>query len=187
MADIVDAATRSRMMAGIRGRDTKLEVALRSVCHRAGYRFRKNVAGLPGKPDILFPKRQAVILVQGCFFHGHTCPLFRLPGTRTEFWRNKISGNQKRDRVVERALAALGFRVLTVWECAFRLRTARLNRDEATARILAWVATGSSDAVLDRSGFRLRKRSRPTQSSPASRNEKCLRPSGSVSGRPMRT
>jgi DNA mismatch endonuclease, patch repair protein len=122
MVDIVDSATRSRMMSGIRGRDTKPEKLIRSLLHRRGFRFRINRRDLPGKPDIVFPGRRAVILVHGCFWHGHDCPLFRLPGTRTEFWDTKIAGNRANDARVKQALLDDGWRVGTVWECALRGR-----------------------------------------------------------------
>jgi DNA mismatch endonuclease (patch repair protein) len=122
MVDIVDSATRSRMMSGIRGRDTKPEKLIRSLLHRRGFRFRVNRRDLPGKPDIVFPGRHAVILIHGCFWHGHDCPLFRLPGTRTEFWAEKIAGNRRNDARVEQALLSAGWRVATVWECALRGR-----------------------------------------------------------------
>jgi len=122
MVDIVDSATRSRMMSGIRGRDTKPEMLIRSLLHRKGFRFRVNRRDLPGKPDIVFSGRRAVILVHGCFWHGHDCPLFRLPGTRTDFWASKIAGNRSNDTRVKQALLDAGWRVGTVWECALRGR-----------------------------------------------------------------
>lgn len=122
MVDIVDSATRSRMMSGIRGRDTKPEMLIRSLLHRKGFRFRVNRRDLPGKPDIVFSGRRAVILVHGCFWHGHDCPLFRLPGTRTEFWAGKIAGNRSNDARVKQALLDAGWRVGTVWECTLRGR-----------------------------------------------------------------
>ena len=90
LTDIVDPATRSRMMSGIRGRDTKPELRVRKALHARGFRYRVHQTRLPGKPDIVLPCFRAVVLVHGCFWHGHDCPLFRLPGTRTDFWRDKI-------------------------------------------------------------------------------------------------
>lgn len=122
MADIVDTATRSRMMSGIRGRDTKPERVIRSQLHRKGFRFRINRRDLPGKPDIVFPGLNAVVMVHGCFWHGHDCPFFRLPGTRTEFWAQKIGRNRDNDAKVMHALLDRGWRVAVVWECALRGR-----------------------------------------------------------------
>ena len=118
--DVVDSATRSRMMSGIRGSNTTLEVRIRSALHRQGFRYRLHVRNLPGKPDMVFPRHNAVIFVHGCFWHGHDCPLFKWPSTRPEFWRNKIGRNQDNDQRVRTALVADGWRVGVVWECAIR-------------------------------------------------------------------
>ena len=121
MADVVDAATRSRMMAGIRGRDTGPELVLRRALHRAGFRFRLHAAGLPGKPDLVLPKWRAAVLVHGCFWHRHAgCRYATNPATRPEFWSAKFAGNVQRDRRNHAALLALGWRVATAWECALR-------------------------------------------------------------------
>jgi DNA mismatch endonuclease, patch repair protein len=120
MVDIVDSATRSRMMSGIRGRNTKPEVLIRSLLHREGFRFRLHVRELPGKPDIVFSRHHAVVFVHGCFWHGHDCPLFRLPSTRSDFWREKIARNRANDHRALTSLAAAGWRVAVVWECAIR-------------------------------------------------------------------
>lgn len=120
MADIVDSATRSRMMSGIRGRNTKPEILVRSMLHRHGFRFRLHVRELPGRPDIVLPRYHAAIFVHGCFWHGHDCPLFRLPGTRADFWRDKIARNRANDQKAKDALLAAGWRVGVVWECAIR-------------------------------------------------------------------
>jgi DNA mismatch endonuclease, patch repair protein len=89
MTDIVDSATRSRMMSGIRGKHTRPERMIRSALHRRGFRFRLH-GNLPGKPDLVLSRYHAVIFVHGCFWHGHECDLFRWPGTRKKFWREKI-------------------------------------------------------------------------------------------------
>ena len=120
MVDVVDSATRSRMMSGIRGRNTKPEILIRSLLHRHGFRFRLHVRDLPGKPDIVLPRYHAVVFVHGCFWHGHDCPLFKWPGTRPDFWREKIGRNQANDNRAREALLANGWRVGIVWECALR-------------------------------------------------------------------
>jgi DNA mismatch endonuclease (patch repair protein) len=107
-------------MSRIRGKDTKPEMLLRRKLHVAGLRFRLHAAQLPGKPDMVFPKYRAIILIHGCFWHGHDCPLFRLPETRPEFWAKKISGNRKRDLRNAKALQLAGWRLLTVWECSLK-------------------------------------------------------------------
>lgn len=120
MADIVDRQTRSRMMSGIRGKNTLPEGIIRKRLHARGFRFRLHRRDLPGAPDIVLPKYSAVILVNGCFWHGHDCRLFRWPKTRPEFWRKKLRGNIRRDeRNIDR-LRELGWRVCVVWECEIK-------------------------------------------------------------------
>ncbi|MCY4557181.1 MAG: very short patch repair endonuclease [Chloroflexi bacterium] len=138
MADIVDSATRSRMMRAIRGKDTKPEVRLRKALFAQGYRYRLHSENLPGSPDILLPRYRAAIFVHGCFWHGHDCHLFRLPTTRAEFWRQKIMGNRQRDILVQERLADEGWRVLTVWECSMKGRT-RMPFDELVSRVSDWL------------------------------------------------
>jgi DNA mismatch endonuclease, patch repair protein len=138
---MVDTATRSRMMAGIRGKDTLPEMTMRRGLHARGFRFRLHDRRMPGSPDLVFPGRNAVIFVHGCFWHGHNCPLFRLPATRPEFWRAKIEGNTARDGAAEAALLAAGWRVLTVWECALRGRQ-RLPVETVLDRAGEWLVNG---------------------------------------------
>ena len=125
MPDVVDAPTRSRMMSGIRGRDTKPELLIRKGLHARGYRYRLHPRTLPGKPDLAFPSRKAAIFIHGCFWHGHDCPLFKWPSTRAEWWRAKIEGNRARDRAVRAEIAGMGWRQLRVWECALKGRQRR--------------------------------------------------------------
>lgn len=120
MTDIVDKATRSRMMSGIRNRDTKIEVAVRKAVFARGFRYRLNQDGLPGKPDLVFPRFRAAVFVHGCYWHGHDCKLFRLPGTNRNFWQEKIQGNRIRDMRNAEALSQMGWRIGVVWECALR-------------------------------------------------------------------
>jgi DNA mismatch endonuclease (patch repair protein) len=125
--DVFTPAKRSEVMSRIRGRDTKPELALRSMLHRLGYRFTihgpKNKT-LPGRPDLVLPKYRTVIFVHGCFWHGHeNCPYFRLPKSRSTFWKTKIEGNQTRDLRNESALRLLGWHVVTIWECALRRKS----------------------------------------------------------------
>lgn len=147
MADVVDAATRSRMMAGIRGKDTRPEMILRRGLHARGFRYRLHVRRLPGSPDLVFTRRRAVIFIHGCFWHGHGCHLFRLPATRREFWESKIEGNRARDKATEAALRADGWRVLTIWECALKGRE-RLPVDEVLDRAADWLANGPTEETI---------------------------------------
>lgn len=137
MTDVVDAATRSRMMSGIRGRNTKPEILVRSLLHRQGFRFRLHVRNLPGKPDIVLSRYRAVIFVHGCFWHGHGCQYFKWPQTRPEFWREKIAHNRANDLKVRRALKKAGWRVCTVWECA--ARGAGKDTENITRRMSDWL------------------------------------------------
>ena len=120
MTDVVDSRTRSRMMSGIRGKNTKPEVLIRSKLHRLGYRFRIHDKSLPGKPDIVLKKFSAVIFVHGCFWHRHKCHLFKWPKTRPDFWRNKINTNYRNDRKALKSLGKLRWRVCVVWECSIK-------------------------------------------------------------------
>jgi DNA mismatch endonuclease (patch repair protein) len=125
MADIVPPDVRSRMMAGIRGTNTKPELLLRSGLHRAGFRFRLHDHALPGKPDMVFPRRRAVLFAHGCFWHGHDCHLFKWPKSREDFWRTKIARNRAVDARTDGALKVAGWRRGVVWECALKGRTRR--------------------------------------------------------------
>ena len=149
MADIVSSSVRSRMMAGIRGKDTKPEMILRRALHREGFRFRLHAKDLPGKPDLVFPKYRAVILANGCFWHGHDCALFRLPATREDFWRQKIDANRKRDRRNRQALVQGDWRVAEVWECAIRGR-GRLPIDRLIDECAEWLL--SEEAAFELRG-----------------------------------
>ncbi len=118
MVDIVSPEKRSSMMGGIRGRDTKAELLVRSYLHRAGLRFKTNDRSLPGSPDLVFPKYRCVIFVHGCFWHRHHgCKLAATPATRVEFWSAKFAANVARDAKANSSLLALGWRTFTVWEC----------------------------------------------------------------------
>ena len=118
--DRISKLARSENMRRIRGKDTKPELALRSALHRLGLRFRLHRTDLPGKPDIVFPSKKVVIDVRGCFWHKHDCNDFHWPSENQAFWRDKINSTANRDRRNEDRLAALGYRVAIVWECALR-------------------------------------------------------------------
>ena len=120
MADVVSPEVRSRMMSGIRGKDTKPEMIVRHGLHAMGFRYRLHDKKLPGKPDLVLPKYRVVIFVHGCFWHMHDCKYFKWPKTRAEFWREKIQRNVERDTVALRDLASEGWRIAVVWECALK-------------------------------------------------------------------
>ncbi|MCG3774266.1 MAG: Very short patch repair protein [Nitrospira sp.] len=121
LTDIVDRATRSRMMSGIRGKDTKAELVVRRMLFGQGFRFRLHRRDLPGRPDVVLPSLRITVFIHGCFWHRHnSCGYAKLPSTRPEFWKAKLEGNVVRDDAAVAALRALGWRVLVVWECAVR-------------------------------------------------------------------
>ena len=121
MTDIVDRRRRSELMAGIRGRDTAPELAVRRIAHRMGLRFRLHRKDLPGRPDLVLPKHRLAVLVHGCFWHRHEdCRYAYTPKSRVVFWTEKFAQNIARDRGNEQALRNLGWRVLVIWECETR-------------------------------------------------------------------
>lgn len=121
MTDIVSQEKRSQMMKGIRSRNTKPEIIVRSWLHKNGYRFRLHRKDLPGRPDLVLPKWETVILINGCFFHHHEgCRLAYIPKTRTEWWMEKFKVNAERDERNIRQLESLGWQVLVIWECQVR-------------------------------------------------------------------
>jgi DNA mismatch endonuclease (patch repair protein) len=119
--DTLTPEERSKLMGRIRGKNTKPELLVRSLLHRAGYRFSLHRKNLPGKPDIVLRKYKTVVFVHGCFWHRHTgCKVASTPKSNTEFWQAKFDRNVSNDRNHRRALKNLGWHVLTVWECELR-------------------------------------------------------------------
>jgi DNA mismatch endonuclease (patch repair protein) len=143
MADIVSPEVRSRMMAGIRGKDTKPELIVRRALHARGFRYRLHSRDIPGKPDLVFPKFRAVIFVHGCFWHGHDCHLFRWPGSRVEFWRDKIGKNRNNDLINAQKLEQAGWRRAVVWECALKGKH-RMPVDTVAIQLEDWLQSGLS-------------------------------------------
>lgn len=119
--DVVDAATRSRMMKGIRSKDTRPEMTVRKYLHARGFRYRLHARDLPGSPDIVLPKYRTAILVHGCFWHRHAgCKYATTPANNAERWQQKFHANTERDVRKESTLRAAGWRVIVVWECELR-------------------------------------------------------------------
>lgn len=146
MTDIVSAEARSRMMAGIQGKNTKPEVLVRRMLHAAGYRFRLHRRDLPGAPDIAMPGRKIAIFVHGCFWHMHDgCHFAKLPSTRPEFWSAKLQGNKDRDQRAASNLRTMGWRVLWIWECATRSPKAA---QALPARLKAWIESDCAFAEI---------------------------------------
>lgn len=141
MTDIVDKQTRSRMMAGIKGKDTKPELVLRRALHARGFRYRLHSKNVPGRPDLVFPKHHAIVFVHGCFWHRHEgCRYTTTPSTRPEFWQAKFDANVIRDAAKRHQLIETGWRVATVWECSLR----NTDRLAGTVELLAaWLLSDS--------------------------------------------
>ncbi|MBW8829751.1 MAG: DNA mismatch endonuclease Vsr [Burkholderiales bacterium] len=118
--DTIDPDRRSALMSRIRSKDTQPEIAVRSLLHRMGYRFRLHRKDLPGRPDIVLPRHRKAILVHGCFWHGHECPLGSKPKSNQEYWGAKITVNRARDERNLLRLRDLGWSVLVLWECDIR-------------------------------------------------------------------
>jgi DNA mismatch endonuclease, patch repair protein len=121
MTDVHNSQTRSYNMSQIKGKDTKPEILVRKSLFSNGFRYRLYDKKLPGKPDIVLPKFKTVILIHGCFWHGHkNCRYFVTPKTRTEWWLAKINDTKHRDNVNKLRLVKMGWNVITVWECEIK-------------------------------------------------------------------
>jgi DNA mismatch endonuclease, patch repair protein len=128
--DTFTPAERSAVMKRVRGKDTQPEMAVRSMVHRLGFRYALHRRDLPGNPDLVFPARDRVIFVHGCFWHGHSCRAGRnRPSSNANYWIAKLDRNQARDVVNRRSLRNLGWRILVVWECELK------NPERLRARI----------------------------------------------------
>lgn len=137
--DTLSPSERSARMSLVRASNTKPEMIVRHLAHGMGYRYRLHAKSLPGRPDLVFPKRKCVIFVHGCFWHRHadpSCKLARLPKSRLDFWLPKLEQNRTRDDANEQKLHALGWRVLTVWECELRDAGGRVRSLEPVTREL---------------------------------------------------
>jgi DNA mismatch endonuclease (patch repair protein) len=135
------------MMAGIKGRNTRPELTIRRGLHARGFRFRLHAPDVPGKPDLVLPRWRAAIFVNGCFWHGHHCHLFKMPSSRVEFWSTKIESNRVRDARVARDIRDAGWRSLTIWECALKGKT-RLDSDELIERVTQWLRSNGDEAEI---------------------------------------
>lgn len=143
MTDVVDIATRSRMMAGIGPKHTRPELAVRRYLHAAGLRFRLHAPDLPGRPDLVFARARVAVFVNGCFWHRHPgCRFATTPSTRVEFWRDKFERNVERDRRNAAQLKRRGWTVVTIWECE--------ARNEVALDHLFWVVR-AAEAMSDQS------------------------------------
>lgn len=156
--DIVDKKTRSRMMSNIRGKNTAAEIAVRKRLFAAGFRYRLYDSRLPGKPDIVLPRYKTVIFIHGCFWHGHNCPLYKIPSTRTDFWKNKIEGNRKRDILNKSKLIRLSWRVVSIYECSWRLSKTNSNArfDKIVTRVIDFIRHGTNRSLTIQGIYRIK-------------------------------
>ena len=144
MTDIVTPTVRSRMMSAIKGRNTKPELLVRKRLFARGLRYSLHVSSFPGKPDLVFRRYNAVVFVHGCFWHAHECDLFKWPRTRPEWWKDKLMANRRRDIQVKGLIRDIGWRQLTIWECAIR-GVGRRDLSEVMAMASIWI----SDSCVD--------------------------------------
>lgn len=136
--DVYSAEKRSEVMRAVKGADTKPELMLRKALFARGFRYRLHAKGLPGKPDLVFPKYRAAIFVHGCFWHGHDCARgARAPVSNRAYWDAKIARNKARDKETLKKLKALGWRVRVVWECA-------LKQPGAADKAARWLMAGAA-------------------------------------------
>ena len=136
------------MMSGIRAKDTKPELIIRRGLFANGLRYKLHDQKLPGKPDLVFPKYRTVIFINGCFWHGHDCNLFKLPSTNRAFWEKKIITNQLNDARNKTLLLAAGWRVVTIWECAIKGKL-RLDIDTLVRTTCDLVKKTAGDSISE--------------------------------------
>lgn len=145
--DIYSVTQRSNIMANVKSKNTRLELVIRKGLHKLGFRYQLHRKDLPGKPDLVFPKFQAVIFINGCFWHAHNCHIFKWPSSRSEFWKNKIGANRVRDELNIQACITLGWKVLVIWECALKGKTRR-NLNEVLHTTANWLLYDNQSAEI---------------------------------------
>lgn len=151
--DVVTKEVRSRMMSGIRAKNTRPEMFLRQGLHALGFRFRLHAKDIPGKPDIVLPKHRALIIVHGCFWHGHDCRYCKTPKTNTAFWQEKIQNNKLRDERTLQLQLDAGWRCLLVWECAVRRAKQMPNELDIVTLSASWLVGNGRLGVIDEQGL----------------------------------
>ena len=154
MVDRVDKVTRSRIMKANRGRNTSPEIELRKALFKIGFRYRIHHNNLPGKPDIVLKKYRLAVFVHGCFWHGHNCKRHPKSKSHREFWEAKIAKNKQRDSVNKKELRRLGWRVLTVWECAIRRKKPSIARNPILNELEGWIKSSGELAIIGENGLK---------------------------------
>ena len=147
MTDVLSKKQRHLCMSQIKGKDTSPEIIIRKALFSLGYRYRLHDAKLPGKPDLVLPKYNAIININGCFWHQHRCHLFKWPSSKVEFWRRKLTENKKRDRKNYKLLKDQGWYILTIWECALKGKK-KLDLIDITEDIVKWLEFETGDKVI---------------------------------------
>ena len=147
VADTFSPAKRSQIMSRIRATDTAPELQIRKGLHALGFRYRLHDPKLPGKPDLVFRKYRSIIFVNGCFWHGHSCHLFRWPASNQNYWKPKISRTIERDKENFRLLRECEWRVLVIWECAFRGRF-RSSIEDVIEMASEWLVSNRHECEL---------------------------------------
>lgn len=142
-------------MSGIRAKNTRPELFVRKGLHALGFRYRLHAKDIPGKPDVVFPTYGALVVVHGCYWHGHDCRYFKWPKSNESFWKEKISSNRKRDRLNLKMQEQLGWRILIVWECAIRRGLVEQDFDFVDM-VARWLTEYTGTAYLDESGVHLK-------------------------------
>lgn len=140
MSDIFSSEKRSEIMSKISGKDTKPEIRVRKYLFANGFRYRKNVKELSGKPDIVLPKYKTVIFIHGCFWHGHNCKAGKLPATRNEFWKKKITANKERDNRNIESLRNKGWKAIVIWQCEVKRKELLIKKMREVIEELSYVA-----------------------------------------------
>lgn len=145
--DKISPESRSHVMSCIHSKNTKPELIVRKALHALGFRYRIHCKELPGSPDLVLPKYKAVIQINGCFWHGHNCHLYRPPKSKVDFWNQKITKNQTRDMSNKSHLINLGWRLMVVWECAIQGKT-KLDTSVLISLIENWILVGNDFVEL---------------------------------------
>lgn len=147
MADTVSPEVRSRIMASIRGRNTKPELTVRKGLHALGFRYSLHSSRFPGRPDIVLAKHNAVVFIHGCYWHGHRCGAAKLPSSNESYWHPKIERTRMRDAKNASAVESAGWRSLTIWECALRGKSA-LGPERVIEMAAQWIMAGTSSSEI---------------------------------------
>ncbi|WP_194867594.1 very short patch repair endonuclease [Pseudoalteromonas sp. PPB1] len=159
MADVHNKDSRQKNMAAIRSKNSRPERFIRLQLATLGFHYVTNKKSLPGTPDIVIKKFKAIIFVNGCFWHGHNCHLFKVPQTNTKFWISKIHSNTVRDKEVVAKLMAQGWRILIVWECSMKGAN-KLRKKDLLDRMEEWILRGDNYSELSFRGL-TRERFKP--------------------------